>query len=166
MRSESLRWAARGAGLAVGVGLVLVLAYMASLARDVLILVFLAVLLGAALEPVVGFIRGRTGIGRGLSILIVYAVFLAAVVGIAVFIVPAALVQLGNALTHVPAFLEQVRESKGVMRAAQPWPMEANPLGTFERALDPALDVRAHPMGEARTQHLQLVEGEPLEVLG
>jgi len=40
---------------------------------------------------------------------IVYAVFLAAVVGIAVFIVPAALVQLGAALARLPAFLEQVR---------------------------------------------------------
>jgi predicted PurR-regulated permease PerM len=109
MRSETLSWVARGAGLTVGVGFVLVLAFMASLARDVLILVFLAVLLGAALEPVVALIRGRTGIGRGLSILIVYAVFLAAVVGIAVFIIPAAVVQLGAALSQVPAFLEQVR---------------------------------------------------------
>ncbi len=116
MRSESLSWAARGVGLAVGVGLVLLLAFMASLARDVLILVFLAVLLGAALEPVVALIRGRTGIGRGLSILIVYAVFLAAVVGIAVFIVPAAIVQLGSALSQVPAFLEQVRTWSAQLR--------------------------------------------------
>ncbi len=116
MRSESLSWAARGVGLAVGVGFVLVLAFMASLARDVLLLVFLAVLLGAALEPLVALIRGRTGIGRGLSILIVYAVFLASVVGMAVFIVPAAIVQLGSALSHVPAFLEQVRSWSAQLR--------------------------------------------------
>ena len=109
MRTEAVSWAARGAGLAVGVGFVLALAFMASLAREVLLLVFIAVLLGAALEPLVALIRGRTGIGRGLSILIVYAVFLAAVVGVAVFLVPAALVQLGAALSHVPEFLEQVR---------------------------------------------------------
>ena len=116
MRSESLSWAARGVGLAVGVGFVLLLAYMASLARDVLLLVFLAVLLGAALEPLVALIRGRTGIGRGLSILIVYAVFLASVVGVAVFIVPAAVVQLGSALSQVPAFLEQVRAWSAQLR--------------------------------------------------
>lgn len=116
MRSESLSWVARGVGLAVGVGFVLLLAFMASLARDVLLLVFLAVLLGAALEPLVALIRGRTGIGRGLSILIVYAVFLTAVVGIAVFIVPAAVVQLGSALSRVPAFLEQVRASAAQLR--------------------------------------------------
>ena len=116
MRSETASWAARGAGLAIGVGFVLLLAFMASLARDVLLLVFVAVLLGAALEPVVAFIRSKTGIGRGLSILIVYAVFLAGVVGTAVFIVPAAVSQLGRALSHVPAFLEQVRTWSAQLR--------------------------------------------------
>jgi len=109
MRRESLSWAARGVGLAVGVGLVLVAAALFVAARDVVLLVFLAILLGAALEPLVASIRGWTGLGRGLSILFVYAVFLAAVVSIAVFIVPAAIVQLGAALAKLPAFLEQVR---------------------------------------------------------
>ena len=109
MRRESITWAVRGIGLAVGVGLVLVVVGLIAGARDVVLLVFLAVLLGAALEPLVASIRGRTGIGRGLSILIVYATFFAAVVGVAVFIVPAALVQLGAAITKLPAFLEQVR---------------------------------------------------------
>ena len=109
MRSETLSWAARGAGLAVGTGLVLVLALLAVAAREVLLLIFLAVLLGAALEPVVAAIRGRIGIGRGLSILIVYAAFLAIVVGVAVFIVPAALVQLGSAIGRLPEFLDRMR---------------------------------------------------------
>ncbi len=109
MRSETLSWAARGAGLAVGTGFVLVLALLAVAAREVILLVFLAVLLGAALEPVVAAIRGRIGIGRGLSILIVYATFLAIVVAVAVFIVPAALVQFGNAIGRLPEFLDRVR---------------------------------------------------------
>jgi predicted PurR-regulated permease PerM len=109
MRRESASWVARGVGLAVGVGLVLIAAGLLVAARDVVLLVFLAILLGAALEPLVAVIRGWTGLGRGLSILIVYAVFLAAVVGVAVFIVPAALVQLGAAMAKLPAFLEQVR---------------------------------------------------------
>jgi len=118
MRRESLSWAARGVGLAVGVGLVLVAAGLLVAARDVVLLVFLAVLLGAALEPLVAVIRGWTGLGRGLSILIVYAVFLAAVVGVAVFIVPAALVQLSAALAKLPAFLEQVRAWGSHLRPA------------------------------------------------
>lgn len=109
MRAETMSWVARGAGLAVGVGAVLVLASIASQAREILLLVFLSILLGAALQPVVGAIRARTGIGRGLSILVVYAAFLAGVVAIAVFIVPTALVQLGNSLARLPAFLDEVR---------------------------------------------------------
>ncbi len=109
MRSESLSWAARGAGLAVGVGLIFVLASLVVASREIVLLVFIAVLLGAALEPVVATIRARTGIGRGLSILIVYAAFLAGVIAIAIFIVPAAVVQLGAALSRLPQFLDQVR---------------------------------------------------------
>ena len=116
MRAETASWVARGIGLAVGVGFVLVLAGLVATARDVVLLVFIAILLGAALEPLVAAIRSRTGIGRGLSIVIVYAVFLAAVVGVAVFIVPAAVVQLGNALANLPAFLEQVRASASQLR--------------------------------------------------
>jgi predicted PurR-regulated permease PerM len=116
MRTETANWVARGAGLAIGVGFILALAFMASMAREVLLLVFVAVLLGAALEPVVATIRSRTGIGRGLSILIVYAIFLALVVAIAVFIVPAAVVQLGAALGRLPNFLEQVRASANQLR--------------------------------------------------
>jgi predicted PurR-regulated permease PerM len=116
MRTETASWAARGAGLAIGVGFVLVLAFMASMAREVLLLVFIAVLLGAALEPVVASIRSRTGIGRGLSILIVYAAFLAAVVATSVFLVPAAVVQLGAALSRLPAFLEQLKASAADLR--------------------------------------------------
>jgi predicted PurR-regulated permease PerM len=108
MRAESLSWMARGIGLAFGVGFVLVLAGLVAAARDVVLLVFLAVLLGAALEPVVGAIRGRIGIGRGLAIIVVYAAFIALVVGIAVFIVPAAFVQLSAALTRLPEFLDRV----------------------------------------------------------
>jgi predicted PurR-regulated permease PerM len=116
MRAETLGWAIRGAGLAVGVGFVLVLAGLAVAAREIILLVFLAVLFGAALEPVVGAIRGRTGIGRGLSILIVYAAFLIVVVSTAVFFVPAALVQLGGAIERLPAFLDRVREWSSTLR--------------------------------------------------
>jgi predicted PurR-regulated permease PerM len=116
LRGESLSWAARGVGLALGVGLVLVVASLVAAARDVVLLIFMAVLLGAALEPVVATIRGKTGVRRGLAILIVYAAFIALVVGIAVFIVPAAVVQLSSALTKLPSFLDQVEAWAGNLR--------------------------------------------------
>ena len=116
MRAEAVSWVARGAGLAIGVGLVLLLAGLAVSARDVLLLVFIAILLGAALEPVVGAIRGRTGMSRGPAILVVYAAFLAAVVAISVLVVPTALVQLTAALAGLPRFLDQVRAWTDTLR--------------------------------------------------
>ena len=59
----------RGASFAIGVGLVAILAYLGFAARDVLFLVFLALLLGAGLEPVIGWIRTRLPLGRALGIL-------------------------------------------------------------------------------------------------
>ncbi len=109
MRIEAGTWFVRGAGFALGVGLVLLLGYVALRSVEVLLLVFLAVLLGAALEPVVGSIRDRTGIGRGLGILVVYACFLLVVVLVAIFIVPAALSEMGGALGRLPAFFDSLR---------------------------------------------------------
>lgn len=116
MRAEAARWVARGSGLAIGVLFVLLLCVLAVAARDVLLLVFIAVLLGAALEPVVGTIRGQIGIPRGPAILIVYAAFLAAVVAISIFVVPTALAQLSSALSGLPKFLEQVRAWTDTLR--------------------------------------------------
>jgi predicted PurR-regulated permease PerM len=116
MRAEARNWAVRGVGLAIGAGLVLVLALLAARGWEVLLLAFFAVLLGAALEPVVAWMRARTGIGRGAAILIVYALFIAVVVGIAVFIVPAAVVQISGALGRLPTFLESVRASTSGLR--------------------------------------------------
>jgi predicted PurR-regulated permease PerM len=116
MRVEARNWAVRGAGLAIGAGFVLVFALLAARGWEVVLLVFLAVLFGAALEPVVAWMRARTGIGRGAAILIVYALFLVVVVGIAVLIVPAAIVQISGALGRLPAFLEQVRASTAGFR--------------------------------------------------
>lgn len=109
MRAEAISWVARGAGLAMGVGLILLLSAVAISTRDVLLLVFIAILLGAALEPVVGAMRGRFGISRGPAILIVYVLFLAAVVAISVLVVPTAVVQLSSALSNLPGFITQIR---------------------------------------------------------
>ncbi|MEZ0239284.1 MAG: AI-2E family transporter [Chloroflexota bacterium] len=116
MRAETVHWAARGAGLAIGAGSVLVVAYVALAALPVLLLVFLAILLGAALEPLVAWIRVKTGMRRGFGILVVYALFLAVVIGLAVLVIPAALVQFETALSRFPAFLDQVRASTANLR--------------------------------------------------
>jgi len=111
MRIETGTWFARGVGFALGVGFVVLLVLIGAVARDVFLLVFLAILFGAALEPLIGVIRDRTGIGRGLSILIVYACFLTLVSFIAVVVLPAAVTELGPAVGRLPGFLETIRSS-------------------------------------------------------
>jgi len=116
MRSESFNWVVRGAGFAIGVGLILVIAYIGFAARDVLLLVFLAILLGAGLEPVISWLRTRLPIGRVAGILIVYAAFLASVVILVVLIVPTAAVQVELAVNRLPTFLESIRAGAQALR--------------------------------------------------
>jgi predicted PurR-regulated permease PerM len=134
MRTETVSWVARGVGLAIGVGLVLVVAGLVSAARDVVLLVFIAILLGAALEPVVGFLRARLRFRRGLAILGVYAAFIAVVVLIFVFIVPAAMVQLGAAIGRLPEFLDRVR---GWADSLQPEPLREGVVSLLDAAKEP-----------------------------
>jgi predicted PurR-regulated permease PerM len=109
VRSELLRWTVRGAGLAVGVGVVVGLVLLGYAAARVLLLVFVAILLSSALEPVISWIRGRTGMPRGAAILVVYAAFFASVLGLALVVVPAAVTQLNEIVAGLPPLLEQAR---------------------------------------------------------
>jgi predicted PurR-regulated permease PerM len=106
----------RGAGLAIGVGLVVGLMALAIAAGHVLILVFIAVILGSGLQPFVGWIRGHVPIGRGPTILLVYGMFLAVVVGMAVVVLPAAISQLERTIASLPPFFERAREWAGTIR--------------------------------------------------
>lgn len=109
MRSETRDWVARGAGLAIGVGIIVGIVLLAARAFDVILLVFFAILLGAGLEPVVGWLRARLHLPRAVAILLVYAAFLIAVAVVAVLVVPAASLQLERAVARLPDFLESVR---------------------------------------------------------
>ena len=100
----------RGAGLAVGVVCVAVIVLIGVAARNVLILMLMAVILASGLQPFVAWIRGHLPIGRGPTILLVYGVFLAVVVGMALVVVPAALAQFDRTLTRLPPFFASARE--------------------------------------------------------
>jgi predicted PurR-regulated permease PerM len=110
MRREFLAWAIRGAGIAVGVAFVLGLAVLGAAAGRVLLLVFVAVLLASALEPVIDWIRGHVGLRRGITILVVYAAFFLTVVGLALVVVPAAINQFNDIVEGLPPFVERARE--------------------------------------------------------
>jgi predicted PurR-regulated permease PerM len=99
----------RGAGLAVGVGLVAAIALLALAAAHVLILMLVAVILASGLQPFIAWIRGHLRIGRGPTILLVYGLFLAVVVGMALVVVPAALSELERTSASLPPFFERAR---------------------------------------------------------
>lgn len=72
MRSDLTPWTIRGMGLAFGALLVYGLVQLGIAAGGILLLLFLAILLASALEPLVGTMRDRLRLGRSLTILVVY----------------------------------------------------------------------------------------------
>jgi predicted PurR-regulated permease PerM len=88
----------RGAGFAIGVALVLLIAVVGLAAINVLVLVFVAVILASGLQPIVAWLRSHLHVGRGPAILLVYSAFLVIVVGLVLVVVPAAVTQLDRTL--------------------------------------------------------------------
>ena len=71
-------------------------------AGNVLLLLFLSILLASALEPMVGSIRSRVGLGRGATILLVYASFFVVVLAFALIVVPGAISQAERIAASLP----------------------------------------------------------------
>lgn len=106
----------RGAGLALGVALVAGVLLVALAAGSVLILVLIAVILASGLQPTIAWLRGHLPIGRGPTILLVYGLFFAILVGLVLVIVPAALTQLDRTLASLPPFFDRAREWAATLR--------------------------------------------------
>ena len=88
-------------------------------AARVFLLVFIAVLLASALEPMLGWLRERLPVvGRAGTILVVYLTFFVTVVGLAFVVVPAAIGQAERILADLPPFFAQARASAEHIRPA------------------------------------------------
>jgi len=85
-------------------------------AGNLLLLLFVAILLPSALEPV-GTLRDRLPLGRGATLLVVYATFLVGMVGMAFIVVPAAIDQGGKILHSLAGLLAQ---DPGAIRVTRP----------------------------------------------
>jgi predicted PurR-regulated permease PerM len=109
MRSDLSPWTVRGMGLALGVLTVYGLVQLGIAAGSVLILVFVAVLLASALEPMVGWLRDHLPIGRAWTILVVYLGFFALVLGLVLVVVPAAIGEAERILADLPPFFAEAR---------------------------------------------------------
>jgi predicted PurR-regulated permease PerM len=110
MRSEVLLWVTRGLGLAGGFAIAGALLFIALRASSVLLLVFVAILIASALEPFVGWIRAHVPLGRGATILVVYAAFLGGVVVLVFLLVPSAFKQADDFSHRLPVLLAQGRD--------------------------------------------------------
>lgn len=109
-RSDIAIWFRRGAGAALGVLVVLLIAMGLVAAGRAVLLVFIALLLGAALEPLVGSLRGRLGLPRAVAILFVYLAFIAIAAGVALLVVPGTLAQADQLGAAVPTALRNARD--------------------------------------------------------
>jgi predicted PurR-regulated permease PerM len=118
MRSDITPWVLRGMGLAIGVAIVAGLIALGIAAGGVLLLLFVAILFASALEPIVGLLRDRLPIGRGATILLVYAGFFVTVLGLAFIVVPAAIKQGQEIVASLPAFFDSVRSWADTLRPA------------------------------------------------
>jgi predicted PurR-regulated permease PerM len=118
MRQDLTPWTVRGMGLAIGVAIVIGLIALAIAAGGVLVLVFIAVLLASALEPIVGVLRDRLPLGRGATILVVYVTFFVTVVGLAFIVVPAAIAQGQEIVTGLPSTLASIKSWAATLEPA------------------------------------------------
>jgi predicted PurR-regulated permease PerM len=103
-------WIGRGAALTIGAALVIGVLLFAWAAGAVLVLMFVAVILAAGLQPIISWLRGHLPVGRGVAILLVYGVFLLSVVGMFLVVLPSAFAQFQNTLEALPPFFERARE--------------------------------------------------------
>jgi predicted PurR-regulated permease PerM len=110
MRAESFLWFVRGLWLALGAALAAGLIYGLLLSARVLVLVFIALLLASGLEPLIDRLRARSGLGRGATLLLVYAGFFGLVAVIALLVIPGAISQFGELGTRITPLLASTRE--------------------------------------------------------
>jgi len=142
-------WIARGAAATLGAALVIGLIALVFAAGKVVVLVFVAVILASGLQPVIGWIRGHSPIGRGPAILVVYGLFMAVVVGMALVIVPAAIGQFERTVASLPSFFASARA----------WASDIRPTGV-SRALSSLVDGAAAllPRADATPSSGQVVQ--------
>jgi predicted PurR-regulated permease PerM len=110
VRDAARHWLRRGFAFAVGAAAVIGLLWLAVQAINVLVLVFVAILLAAGLEPVVGSLRSLLPVGRTGGILLAYGAFFVSVVLLAFIAVPTAVNQLAELSSRLPSLFDQVRD--------------------------------------------------------
>jgi predicted PurR-regulated permease PerM len=118
MRNEIWRWTARGVGFGVGLALVVLLCWTLLRGTNVLLLVVVAILLATGLEPVVGWLRTHTPLGRAPAILVVYAAFFVTFTLLLLLVIPSAVDQLSELGKRLPKILDDLKSWAGTLEPA------------------------------------------------
>lgn len=153
-RALAVGWFARGIGLVAGGLVVLAVAQALVGAAKVLLLVFFALLLASALQPLVDWLRGHLPVRRGGAILMVYIAFFAAVAGIGFLVVPLAVGQASQLVDQLPAVTTRIQAWS---QALQP-PELASSIGALIEAAQDALKAPSPQPGQLLSAGLSLAD--------
>jgi predicted PurR-regulated permease PerM len=152
-REEAATWFSRGIGFVSGGLLAYAIVNGFLGASSVALLLFFAILLGAALDPLVARLRGLLPIGRGASLLLVYAAFLATVAVMVLLVIPGALSQLGDLGVALPAALQRARDTSQTL---QPEALRTSATALIDAALAALRPGPAPAAGEVVSQGLAI----------
>ena len=155
-------WIGRGAALAVGVALVVGVLALAWAAAPVLLLMVVAVILAAGLQPIISWLRGHLPIGRGAAILLVYGVFLLSVVGLVIVVLPSAISQFQNTLEALPPFFDRAR---AWAKDLEPAPLSRSVQAVIDAAARIAKPGQVVPQGQEVVEVGVTVAGAIMSVL-
>ena len=135
MRGELWRWTVRGSGLGLGLLIVLLIAIVLQLATNVLVLVLISILLAAALDPLVNWVRERSPLSRAATILGVYVIILVLSAALLLLVVPAAIDQLTDLSSRLPEMIAQGQAWAEAIRPEILGTTLSRLIGTIERSL-------------------------------
>lgn len=110
MRSDAFRWFVRGLALAFGAALAVAILYALLISARVAVLVFIALLLASGLEPLIDRMRQRSRLGRGATLLVVYAAFFIGAGVVLLLVLPGAVNQLAELGARLNPILIDARE--------------------------------------------------------
>ncbi|HUP83908.1 MAG TPA: AI-2E family transporter [Candidatus Limnocylindria bacterium] len=145
MRANAFRWFVMGAALAFGVALTVGVVYGLLASARVFVLVFIALLLASGLEPLIDRVRARSSLGRGATLLLVYAGFFGLVAGVALLVIPSAVGQFSELGARIQPLLTGVREWA---QSVEPRVLSVSLVGlvdTLQRLLVPTGTIAPEP---------------------
>ena len=97
---------------------VALLVFALYLVRDIVLLLIISMILASAMDPLVEWLYRKAKVPRGLSVVLVYIVFVAVVAGVISFLIPPMIQQFQELGGRLEGIREQVDEGQSVLAKA------------------------------------------------